>query len=870
MTTFPKFSATSSSTDGAILFPNGIDCGHTERPAGACNKVFAGAASSFIERGYSPIPRFMIEGKMRWPKAWSDYCDRQPNAAELAKWSAVEADIALCGGYRDFMAIDVDWDDPKFKKAVLGALPYCRIARFGSKGFALFVRYRGDYIPNIYSADETRKEPVIEFKGSGGNISVPPSAHAKTGRPYIWLNPETGEQIAGPPAVDDLPLVTPDGIRWLKEAVVPWSRKPRQPRPVGDGKTAYAPNSATEKRYQAYALAGLECATANLAGLKQGRPTELFRAVCSLGWAVAHHIINEADFVSAFLAACKQNGLAKREGDKAIIASIKSGLSRSANDPLPELKDRPKEKTGEGARRDDDAREASREQPKNEKGDLDLKAEVDRLANMDALEYELVRKAEAERLGLRASILDQAVAKRRAELFPPEPEGLSGFGEPLEPWPHPVDGRELVKELTAAIQSHVVLHDHQALAVALWILHAHAHDAAIISAILAVVSPEKRCGKTTLLSLLQELTPNAILAANITAAAVFRALEEMRLTLLLDEADTYLAEREELRGVINSGHNRRSANILRVVEEGGKQVVKRFPTWAPKAIAMIKDLPDTLQDRSVAIRLRRKLPGETVARFRADRVRHLEDINRRSARWAADNLEALRAIDAETPNGLHDRAADNWRFLLGIAEHIGGDCKDNAQAACMAIEGVNVEADVETEVSDGVKLLVDCKTIFEERNAKELSAKEIIASLVTMEESHWADYRAGKVITEKAFANLLKPFGVKSERESKGVGKGKKVWRKEAFIDAWKRYIPQNGEKSAEQPSPPFTPLKNKENFESEPFTTVNGCEDEKLNEINAVNDGEGQNPDFPPFSTDIPDSADFDASDDDICEVRI
>ena len=409
------------------------------------SNTFSAAADGFLARGYSPIPRFLINGDTRWPKAWSDYCDRQPNAAELAKWSAVEADIALCGGFRDFLAIDVDYDDPEFKKAVLSALPYCRVGRFGSKGFALFVRYKGDRIPNIYSADETRSEPLIEFKGSGQNISVPPSTHAKTGRPYVWLNPETGEEIAGPPAVDDLPIVTPDGIRWLKETLAPWSRKPRPPRPMGDGKTAHAPNSATEKRYQAYALAGLECATANLAGLKQGRPTELFRSVCSLGWAVAHHIINKADFVSAFLAACKQNGLAKREGDEAIIASIHSGLSRSENDPLPELKDRPKEK--EKASRE----KKEKSEPKSENGGLDPEAEVERLAHMDAFDYELVRKAEAERLGVRASALDQAVAKRRAELFPPEPECLSGFGEPLEPWPHPVDGRELIEELTAAI-----------------------------------------------------------------------------------------------------------------------------------------------------------------------------------------------------------------------------------------------------------------------------------------------------------------------------------------------------------------------------------------------------------------------------------
>jgi hypothetical protein len=86
------------------------------------------------------------------------------------------------------------------------------------------------------------------------------------------------------------------------------------------------------------------------------------------------------------------------------------------------------------------------------------------------------------------------------------------------------------------------MEEHAAIAVALWILHAHAHDAAVISAILAVISREKGCGKTTLQSLLNELTPNALAASNITASAVFRAIEACCPTLIVDEADTFLAK----------------------------------------------------------------------------------------------------------------------------------------------------------------------------------------------------------------------------------------------------------------------------------------------------------------------------------------
>ena len=482
--------------------------------------------------------------------------------------------------------------------------------------------------------------------------------------------------------------------------------------------------------------------------------------------------------------------------------------------------------------------------------EVDLDAEVCRLAKLKILEYELVRKAEAQRLGIeRVSALDEAVKLKRAE----QPlANDNAHNASLGPWHEPVSGGAIISELIGALRDHVILPDHAYLPVALWILHAHAHDAAQISPICAIISPEKRCGKTTLLSLLYELTPNPLLAANITAAAVYRAVEAWRPTLLVDEADTFLAEREELRGVINSGHNRRSAVVVRVVEVDGEQEPKKFSTWAPKAIAQIKDLPDTLQDRSIAIRLRRKLPGEKVARFRADRVQHLSDINRRAARWAQDNLDALREMDVEAPTQIHDRAADNWRALLVIAERIGGEWPENARVAALAVEGVDADAEPEMEVTDGIRLLADCKEIFKDHGAAELSARQIIDDLCNADESHWADYRHGKAITEHAFAKLLKPYGIASKMATVGMNKGKKLWRREAFRDAWKRYLSPEREKSATQSSTSSTSLKNKGFFDGQSSTAVELYAEENVNEINEVEDVELQSTDFHPSTGNI------------------
>ena len=203
-------------------------------------------------------------------------------------------------------------------------------------------------------------------------------------------------------------------------------------------------------------------------------------------------------------------------------------------------------------------------------------------------------------------------------------------------------------------------------------------------------------------------------------------------------------------------------------------------------------LSDTLQDRAIAIRLRRKLPSDKVRTFRADNVQHLTNLCRMAVRWATDNLDQLRKLDARIPAQLHDRQADNWRALFTIADLIDGELPAKARAAALASEGAADECEAASEKS-AVRLLADCRTVFEDLDATELSAAEIIAEICNLEENPWADYRRGKPITEKAFADLLGPFGIKSRRKTSGKGKGGKKWYRTDFEDAWRRYVPQEG-----------------------------------------------------------------------------
>src|ERR1051326_6181815 len=135
-----------------------------------------------------------------------------------------------------------------------------------------------------------------------------------------------------------------------------------------------------------------------------------------------------------------------------------------------------------------------------------------------------------------------------------------------------VDGASLLNELESLLTRFVVLPGFAAETLALWILHTYAFELRDVSTYLGIESPEKRCGKTTLLSVLSRLANRPVAAANISPSAFFRVIEEMRPTLLIDEADTFLRGNDELRGILNAGYTRDTAYVVRVTQADPNQV----------------------------------------------------------------------------------------------------------------------------------------------------------------------------------------------------------------------------------------------------------------------------------------------------------
>jgi putative DNA primase/helicase len=415
----------------------------------------------------------------------------------------------------------------------------------------------------------------------------------------------------------------------------------------------------------------------------------------------------------------------------------------------------------------------------------DAALEIQRLARFSSLDCERERESAAQRLAIRVLVLDELVKQARAANEEGDSKGQGrpiSFSEP-EPWPHAVDGAALLNGLVAAPMRHVIMSKAAADATALWIAHTYLMEVFNTSPKLATTSPEKQCGKTTLLDILGIVTRCPLPTANATPAVIFRVIEKVRPTVLIDEGDTFLKDKGELLGILNSGQRRNTAYILRSV--GDDHEPRKFSTWAAVAIAMIGRLPPTLEDRSIPVELRRRLPKEAIVPFKHDDA-NLRRLASMATRWSHDHADEIgRAIPA-IPDGIYNRQADNWSPLFAIADTAGGKWPDRARLAAKALTTVAAGDDQ----SISITLLADIRNLFDGRPDGKITTKDLLAGLLAIEERSWSEWRRGKPISPPALAKLLAPFGIVPINLKLPEERVLKGYRREHFEDAFARYLP--------------------------------------------------------------------------------
>mgnify|MGYP001612139499 CR=1 FL=1 len=270
-------------------------------------------------------------------------------------------------------------------------------------------------------------------------------------------------------------------------------------------------------------------------------------------------------------------------------------------------------------------------------------------------------------------------------------------------------------------------------------------------------------------------------------AVLVRKIDREHPTLLLDESDAAFKGPKEyaeaLRGILNSGYRRGGRASLCVVKN--REITYRdFECFCPKAIAGIGALPDTVADRSIPIRLKRKARHEKVERFLRREVEpEARQLCREIESWARQWVPRLRTARPELPDELSDRQQDVGEPLLTIADAIGGEWPERARRALVEVCcGQGTE-----DQSLGVKLLADIRQVFDSCRMDRISSEDLCVELARVETSPWAEWY-GKAITKMRLAHLLKPYEIRPESVRIG-DKTPKGYMRKWFEDSWSRYL---------------------------------------------------------------------------------
>lgn len=366
------------------------------------------------------------------------------------------------------------------------------------------------------------------------------------------------------------------------------------------------------------------------------------------------------------------------------------------------------------------------------------------------------------------------------------------------------DGVALLDELHAALLRYVVFPTVDAgHAVALWVAATHAQPAWEHAPRLAVISPEKRCGKSRLLDIVEATAQRALVTVNISPAALVRCVsDEDPPTLCIDEADTVFGAKsadnhEDLRGLINSGHQRGRPYIRWDPTTRSPEICA---TFCMAMLAGIGDLPDTIMDRAVVVRMRRRSAGELVAPYRTRRDKPaLAELRDRLHAWIREHLDHLTSAEPAMP--VEDRAADTWEPLVAVADLAGGHWPRRARRAVLAL--VAAESATEAEASLGVRLLGDVRDLYRDWTVNFMTSQDLTNALCKIEEAPWNEIGYPPGLTTRRLSDLLRPYGIRPTRNAAGTARG---YRLEDLTEAFTRYLagdrqdPSKGQNGRSEP----------------------------------------------------------------------
>jgi hypothetical protein len=217
-------------------------------------------------------------------------------------------------------ALDVDAAGPNHEAdgikaladlvAVHGQIPVRPATRSGGGGLALFFRWDGEAIVGATGTPA----PGIDPRRGRLTVTIPPSIHHLTHKPYRWITPPW-----------ELP--PPQAPAWLLRLLAP---PPAATPPNQPNYRSPAYRSGTADGRQRYAIAALRHAVERVAIAPGGsRNDKLYREACSIMRFVKEGLLDAKEIALALTHAGLQVGLPPREIQATLKSAIGAGFRRT-------------------------------------------------------------------------------------------------------------------------------------------------------------------------------------------------------------------------------------------------------------------------------------------------------------------------------------------------------------------------------------------------------------------------------------------------------------------------------------------------------------------------------------------------------------
>lgn len=276
------------------------------------------------------------------------------------------------------------------------------------------------------------------------------------------------------------------------------------------------------------------------------------------------------------------------------------------------------------------------------------------------------------------------------------------------------------------------------------------------------------------------------ITVNSSSAAVYRSVSEDPPTLLVDEADTIFGPKadgnEDLRGLLNAGHQR---NRPAKRYDAATNHVQSIPIFAMAALAGIGAMPDTIEDRAVVIRMRRRAPNESVAPYRHRRDRATVASARRPAHRVAarrpGGTGARRAGHAGGRTASPTPGSPSWPWPT-TPGRIGPTVAE-PPLSCSPPRPPRLE---KSRRGSGCSWTAGRRSVTHDA----IPTTVLLERLRSDREAPWADY-GPTGLTAMKLGVLPRDYDIRSATiRFPGLGQAKGYQRAD-FTDAWTQYCPQ-------------------------------------------------------------------------------